>query len=363
MPARARARARQLLTAGLTVAERRIGRERVDALRALLDRGGRRVRGTPWIHGDHFEVRLGTWSGVHRMLDDHGRLLGENQGLPYGATTHPTIEERTCPFSGSRKGRPYNASALKQMAKDWQGARDLMAHLRAAYLRDLGSPDRSLTLVEFQVLAHIIISYPAFALRRAEDPWGDRDLPSVVASAFKVMAGVPGPIKQILRDGPQAGLSPHETPDTDALYAYIEDNDFFLSAEGWACAGPERLVREVLQLAVCGGEPATSSVAPAGDELPALIRYGRTVAAIELLLVLATDLDHGTSNPGTVDRVLGAVEREMPAATFERLTDQGPPSRDALVTALTELSAIAAGHLGRPAPRSSLEWAGFAHRL
>ena len=84
-----------MLTGSLAAAERRLGRERVDALRAALDRGARRVRGTPWLHGDHFEVRLGTWSGVHRMLDDQERLLGENQGLPYGATTHPTIINET----------------------------------------------------------------------------------------------------------------------------------------------------------------------------------------------------------------------------------------------------------------------------
>ncbi len=237
----------------------RSGREKTDALRASLDRGSRRLRGTPWLNVDHFEVYSGTWVGVHRMLDEHGRLLGENQGLPYGATTHPTIEERTCPYAGSRNGRPYNASALKQMAKDWQGAKQLIGHLRAAYVDDLGSGDRPLSLIELQVLAHIVISHPAFAFRRARRPWGDGDTPSVVASAFKVMAGVPGPIKQILREGPMPGLVPHEVPDTDALYAYIEDNGLFLSADGWACAGPERLVRDVLRLAVHGGDEARTS--------------------------------------------------------------------------------------------------------
>ncbi len=122
-------------------------------------------------------------------------------------------------------------------------------------------------------------------------------------------------------------------------------------------------MRDVLRLAVHGGDEARSPVAPDESELPALVHYGRTVAAIELLLLLAADLEHDTSTPEATERILAAVRSEMPSASWERLSGPGAPSRDVLVDAFAELSAIAARHLGRPAPRTQLRWGGFAHRL
>ena len=354
---------RRLLNKALSATETHAGQEKADEIRASIDRLVRRMRGTPWLHRDHFEVCLGTWGGVLRMVDDTGRLLGENHGLPYGAKTHPTILEKTSTFPGSRRGKPYNASALKQMGKDWPPAKRLMAHLRAAYLRDVGVNARPLPLVELQVLARIVTAYPAYAFRRARRPLCDGEMPSVAASAFKVMAGVHATLEPMVREGPPAGLAVHEVPDVEVLFRFIEDGGLFISGEGWVCAGPERLVRDVLHLGVFGGDDAYSDIVPDAEELPALVRYGRTVAAIELLLLLAAELEHGASDPEASQRILGAVRHVVHAPGSALLSGERPPTRAALIEARAELSATAAGHLGQPAPRESLQWSGFVQRL
>ncbi|MEL7371846.1 MAG: hypothetical protein AAFN74_23180 [Myxococcota bacterium] len=263
---------------------------KLDRLLVRGDTALRRLRGTPWIHTEHFEVLQGTWNGVLRIHDDSGRLLGENHGLPWGATTHPTIELRPANFAGSRHGKPYNVAALRQMATLWPQVRTLIARARALFIGKEARGAPTLTLWEVMTVARIVTAYPAFLLRRHSAPLSDKQVPALVASAFKVMAGIHSSIEYMFEhDGP-TGLDLEQTISARALFDYIENHGLFLSGDGRACGGPERLIRDILRVTTEGCAPTPRADETFELDAPALLRYGRFTAGIELIVRLAADI-------------------------------------------------------------------------
>lgn len=67
----------------------------------------------------------------HRDADDD-RPLREAR-MPPDLLRPGEIEYRTCPYAGSRLGKPMNVSALKQTGARWDEIADALAFLRAAY--------------------------------------------------------------------------------------------------------------------------------------------------------------------------------------------------------------------------------------
>ena len=354
------------------------GAERTDRLRIAIDDMQRRIRGTPWLYRDHFEVTQGTWGGVLRIHDETGRLLGENHGLPRGVHTHPTIAMQASNFVGSRRSKPYNESALRHMARDWRAVRSLIATVRHAYFVDLGDDPRPLSILETMTLGRIVTAYPAFLLRAQPGAVDDHQIPKTVASAFKVMAGVHASIEHLIehKATAEANLRAYISPDW--LYDYIEDESLFVSAEGRACGGPERLIRETLHSVIDGPQQPSSLCQEQRTKHIALVRYGRLSTAIELLLIAAADIQRAALRfePAPQLNEHAHLRGQIAAAVAELartpaldtvlapIADDDPvAARQALVEALDRLSRLAAQHLGRPAPVSKVDWSTLELRL
>ena len=336
----------------LSILERVGGSDTADTVGFWADRALRRARGTPWLQTPHFEVTHGTWGGVLRVHDVHGRLLGEGQGIPWHGKSHPTIQLQPAPFPGSRHGRPYNATALRQMAKDWPQVLRLISEFRAAFLSFHGvHPSRPLKTGELWGLASVVTAYPAFMLRRAQYPWADHSIPSEVASAFKVMAGVSSSLEYMVTRGSGPAALDQQIG-VDALYEYIEQNGLFNSGEGRTCGGPERLIREVLRLSIEGPREALSY----RSELVAVVEYGLVALAIELLFALLEAVERRNAEllASLADRrtvITAAAHFAADDAMIRILepvvTGDAQQGLEALIEALNGLSVRARDALGR----------------
>ncbi|MEM7675255.1 MAG: hypothetical protein AAF449_04530, partial [Myxococcota bacterium] len=158
------------------------------------------------------------------------------------------------------------------------------------------------------------------------------------------------------------------------LFDYIENNGLFLSGEGRACGGPERMIREILRITVDGYSPVGRDDTPGENTSPALVRYGRFVTAIELLLKLGADLQAGP-RPLAIDPNLQALFRQhlihsaAEASGDESLLhlidtiDQTAQARSSILTALHHLSRRARAVLGRSTTGPGFLWSDLQGRL
>jgi hypothetical protein len=206
------------------------------------------------IRSPLLEIVHGTWAGAFACRDAQGRFLGERSVNERAWGRAPHTEWKTWRAPGSRHGREYNATAMRQIAESWPRIlADVGVIQRAQGCRNLG---------DLFTIARTVTSIPAFLYRRARKPLRDGRLLPHLASAFKVMAGVHALVEHSIRTdrGPSfAKLHP-----ADELIAFLEQDGLFVSASGHACAGPESMVREILSLTMHGRPEQDGERARAG---------------------------------------------------------------------------------------------------
>lgn len=261
-----------------------LSQEQTDRLRLGIEAFRRRLGGPRRVLDRDVELSYGTWSAATACLDDAGRRLGEEHGLPHGVRELPNTEWRIWRRPGSRRGRPYNSTALREVAEAW---RPLLADLDAiteVYTRLSGSAGG---LADAYYLARIGTSIPAYLYRRRSVPLRDGVLPSRLAALFKVCAGVHMTIEHIITHGDREawlavrGAAP--------FYEYVEEQGLFIAGTGRVCGGPRPMVLELLrhlfshETSPAGAEAAVRS--DVGDLAPA-VEYGIVAARIDLAVQL-----------------------------------------------------------------------------
>jgi hypothetical protein len=123
---------------------------------------------------------------IVRMIEERGLRDVEDRPLREGRTPKDLLREgdieyRTCPYSGSRNGKPMNASALRQMGAHWDEACSALAALRAAHDRALGVTKPG--LMDIWRVSQLGSSLPWFHLFR------DGHVPAHVAALSKATLG------------------------------------------------------------------------------------------------------------------------------------------------------------------------------
>jgi len=179
----------------------------------------------------------GAWSvsavifDLNDMLDDEGRPISERRA---DAKTRVNVEMemRQCPFSGIRKDKWMNVSALVQVTHHFNA---VLAEM-AAYRRQTGEGNATWD----DILAGVIylLSGPAITLLHQRNPQGP--VPAQIAVGHKVAAGYFGVLRG-LHERLAIGASIPVT--VEALLNLIDETEALVGASE-VCGGSERMIRK-----------------------------------------------------------------------------------------------------------------------
>lgn len=229
----------------------------------------------PPYREDNMETLTGSQRGASSARCAEGRQLGENNVAPtyYMERRYETAAGK---LSGSRTGCPINTSALRSVLRNWNDAIEIIDFLRSKYIERLGLQSGPLSYVDLYMLSGIGTSIPAYLLRRQANPVPSGRIPAPVGAVYKLVAGLEKIIsKMIARCEPW--MPDGEMLSGAQLYAYADAENLFLAPDGEACGGPERMVIELLEIAM-RGRPRSSNRGHFGQEFFSLISGGEADA-------------------------------------------------------------------------------------
>jgi len=205
------------------------------------------------------------------MIESTGLRDVEDRPLREGRTPREflrdgDIEYKTCPYSGSRNGKPMNASALRQMGAHWDEACGVLASLRAAHDRVLGVTQPG--LMDVWRVSQLGSALPWWYLFR------DGSVPAHVAALSKATLGQGIWAQRCLVKSMSEGWSaPALTPD---VMLELAEASGTLVGETEVCSGGDKMLLRFFDVLV--GDNAAQ---PASDEL---LAFGAHYADFKLLL-------------------------------------------------------------------------------
>jgi hypothetical protein len=191
----------------------------------------------------------------HRDADDD-RPLREGR-TPPELVRPGDIEYRTCPYAGSRLGKPMNVSALKQMGARWDEIVGALAFLRAAYTEARGgayAPD----VLDVWRVSQLGSALPWFYLLRAPDA----RVPAYAAALSKVTLGTGILAQRLFIEVLAKQVIPEMT--AEALLEAAEWTETML-AETEVCSASEKMILRFLEVLVAPGR--TGEVAGEGGDV------------------------------------------------------------------------------------------------
>jgi hypothetical protein len=184
-----------------------------------------------------------------------------------------TIDHRRCHYAGSRHGHalPMNASALKQMTKNWD---EILAVANTLRILFAGGPvPVAEGLASAMRVAYGGVCLPLFLLYRAAAPWGDAQVPGFVSGLHKASIDIATSTQLMLVEGFNAAGP--ESPPSDGVVQDIVDfveREGILVGQKGVCAGPPQLIRELLEAMVHGRGRRLTGASDAVEELGDLTR-------------------------------------------------------------------------------------------
>ncbi len=224
---------------------------------------------------------------VNDLLDEDGRPIGEiraSESVRRNVRTAYVL----CPYSGSRSRalRLMNSSALDQVLSNWPSVLGLLEYVRTGCISESSHPS---PLIELARTAAVALAVPAYLLYREPCRLPSLSIPSSVAAAHKMCAGLFGICKnRLLSQVAQGSKYEEVTESTASLYRYAEESGALLSRTGVeACAGPPHLMIEALDLLVVGNCRSKTDIRVAenlvGDR-ELLLKYAYAVIDLTLWL-------------------------------------------------------------------------------
>lgn len=199
------------------------------------------------------------------LRDVEGRPLREGRTPPEHLRADD-IEYKVCPYTGSRSGKPMNASALRQMGAHWDEACATLAGLRAAHDRVLGVTAPG--LMDIWRVSQLGSALPWWHLFR------EGAVPAHVAALSKATLGQGIWAQRVLVKMLTDRWSPPAlTPETILELAELSGT---LVGETEVCSGGDKMLLRFFDVLV--GENAA---APASDEL---LAFGAHYANFKLVM-------------------------------------------------------------------------------
>ena len=165
-------------------------------------------------------------------------------------------DERRCPYPGSRQGQRINQVALNGIVKDWVSIKTLMRTLveRTPALGQL--TDARVQAWARSLVPMFLPTYVAYASRAVLD--------TTTSGLFKIMLDVPTTIDLMLAADCVTGRTASDCAAAAASeVARFAEGTGILNNGEWACAGPEKLIVEILDLLTASPErPQSDSKLP-----------------------------------------------------------------------------------------------------
>ena len=281
--------------------------------------------------------------------DVEGRPLREGRTPPEHLCPGE-LEYRTCPYAGSRRGKPMNAGALRQTGAHWAEIGDALGALRAGHdrARGTGAPG----VMDVWRVSQLGSALPWFHLFR------DGEVPAHAASLAKLTLGTGIWAQRMLVRMLAESWHPGEL--TSARILELAEASGTLLGEHEVCAGGDKMLLAFFDLLV-----GPCSAAPASDEL---LAFGACYASFKLVVwiyylarrFLAADagltLDAPVEPPDffvVEPACLAAIPPRQRAWWFHRLADLvvpfAPGGADRALAAQAHAIADAMGEPAAPA--------------
>jgi hypothetical protein len=164
--------------------------------------------------------------------DVEGRPLREGR-TPAEHLRAGDIEYRSCPFSGQRRGRPMNASALRQTSAHWDELLAALASLRAGYVAALGPHEED--LLDVWRTSQLGCALPWWFVLRGQP------VPAYAAALAKATQGA-GILAQRLVAKQLAERWSPPPPLSPGLLVALAETTGTLVGETEVCAGSEKML-------------------------------------------------------------------------------------------------------------------------
>jgi hypothetical protein len=215
----------------------------------------------------------------HRDADDD-RPVREGR-TPPELLRPDDIEYRTCPYAGSRLGKPMNVSALKQMGARWDAMVGALALLRAAYTEARGgayAPD----VLDVWRVSQLGSALPWFHILRAPDARA----PAYAAALSKVTLGTGILAQRLFVEMLSRQVIPVMT--AEALLEAAERTETML-AETEVCSASEKMILRFLEVLVApsqtsGGAGDSAELAGIAAQRAGVLAFGAHYLAFKHLV-------------------------------------------------------------------------------
>jgi hypothetical protein len=213
----------------------------------------KRANQSPPQRVDYEEFLYTPVGALRRYVDRDSRpLCGE--AVVNDPAFRATVEQRCCHYAGSRHNHPLpmNASALRQMTKNWDEILVTANALRALFTTAPAALSDSLALG--MRVAYAGVCMPLFLLYRATDPMSDGQVPGFVSGLHKASIDIATSIQLMLVESfkDDGGVQTLQSDGiVQSILDFVERRGLLVGQKG-VCAGPPQLIRELLEVMVHG---------------------------------------------------------------------------------------------------------------
>jgi hypothetical protein len=211
---------------------------------------------------------------VLRMIEERFHRDVEDRPIREGRTPPEflrdgDIEYKTCPYSGSRLGKPMNASALRQAGVHWDEVLDALAWLRAAHDNALGITTPGIW--DIWRTSQLGSALPWFFILN------DKPVPGYAAALSKMTLGVGIWAQRMFVKSLTEGWTPgHLTAERTLELAEASGT---LVGESEVCSGGDKMLLRYFDVHVSASSPGKLDVPR--DEF---LRFGSTYASFKLVV-------------------------------------------------------------------------------
>ena len=206
--------------------------------------------------------------------DDEGRPLREGR-TPAESLRDGEIDYRACPYSGSRRDRVMNVSALRQTSAHWDELIAALGLLRTAYAEARGgfAPD----VMDVWRVSQLGSALPWYFVLRGEP------LPAYAAALSKATLGTGILAQRLLAQQLREAWTP--PPLTSEALCALAESTGTLVGETEVCAAPDRMIARFLD-ALVAGAPRPGLVDRLHAERDRVLAFGACYANFKLALWL-----------------------------------------------------------------------------
>lgn len=211
---------------------------------------------------------------VVRMIEERFHRDVEDRPIREGRTPpeflrEGDIEYKTCPYSGSRLGKPMNASALRQAGVHWDEVLEALAWLRSAHDKALGVTTP--TIWDIWRTSQLGSALPWFFILR------DEPVPGYAAALSKMTLGMGiWAQRMFVKSLTEAWTPGHLTAERILELAEASGT---LVGETEVCSGGDKMLLRYFDVHV--GAPSPGKLAVPHDEV---LRFGAHYASFKLVV-------------------------------------------------------------------------------